>query len=125
MCGVSLERNPKRQLHGRDRRAASREKALLGEPRDQVPHPRETEEDVHLGDLALEFRPVPLDHAPDRRDSPDPPLLLHRAGLENRLDRLLLRRLDESAGVDHDEIRTLDLAGDPGAPGGKRRHEPL
>src|SRR5687768_2293422 len=53
---------------------------------------------------------VPLHHAPDGDDRLAGAVLLETAGLNQRIDRLLLRRINEAAGVDDDDLGGPQIA---------------
>ena len=62
------------------------------------------EQQVDLGERRCQFIPVALDHAPHRHHPAARPLSLQASGLEKRLDRFFLRRIDEPARVDEDDF---------------------
>ncbi len=70
----------------------------------------EAEEVVHLRDLGRELGPVLLDHAPRDDDPVDLPRLLPADLLEDGVHRLLLRLVDEPAGVDDDDPGGVGVA---------------
>ena len=64
----------------------------------------EVDEVVHLGQVAAQVVGVALDHAAGDDQAFEPAALLVFGRFEDRLDRLLPRRLDEGAGVDDDHV---------------------
>ena len=75
----------------------------------------QAEEQVHLGEGNLQLRPVSLDHAPDGDHASAISLPLQASRLEQGLDRLLFRRVDEAAGVDEDHLGLAQILDPPGA----------
>ena len=60
---------------------------------------------IKLGDLLAQLFAVALPEAAGDDDLlPGCRILLELTGLEDRVDRLFLRRFHEAAGVDHDDI---------------------
>ena len=87
---------------------AARARASSGTSRSRLGR---AEEEVHLGQRVLQLGLVALDHAAHRdhragtrRSSLQP------AGLDDRVDRLLLGRVDEAAGVDEDRRRRREAS---------------
>ena len=64
---------------------------------------------VDLRNLVLKFSAVPLHQAPGHDEAPCPALCLVPRHLEDSVDRLLLRGLDEAAGVDHQRLSLVRL----------------
>ncbi len=69
----------------------------------------ETDEVVDFGNLFGELFPVLLHHAARHDDAVDLPRFLPRDLAEDRLDGLLLRRVDEAARVHDDDARLLGI----------------
>src|SRR5205814_1570123 len=74
-----------------------------------------------LGELAL----VALHHAPHRHHGLAASRRLELTRLDNRIERLLLRRIDEAAGVDDDDLGVLESLGVFGATVCQLRQVPL
>ena len=104
-------------LRKRGRKVAEdREIARRGDRGDDRVELVESDERVDLGKLPAQFLGVPLDEAPGDDDAAHRARALERRRLEDRLDRLLARVLDERARVDHDHVG-LGGIGDEGASG--------
>ena len=71
-----------------------------------------TDEDVHLGEFRPQFLLVALGKAPGNDQERAPGVVLPVGKVEDGVDALLLRLLDEGAGVDDDDIRFLLVGGD-------------
>jgi hypothetical protein len=69
------------------------------------------EEEVHLGEGVGELALVPLHHAADGDDGAALARFLVASRFDNRVDRLLLRRVDEAAGVDEDDVGVGQVGG--------------
>jgi len=85
----------------------------------------EAQEEIDFGHLFLQFLLIPLHETADRHDRLDPagPLELRR--LEDRVDRFALRRVDESAGVDEDDVGVGKVVGERGTVAHQVAHQPL
>jgi hypothetical protein len=91
--------------HARVRRERlGRQHAARGELRDEPVHLAGAEEQVDLGQRLGEFRLVPLHHAADRDQRLAGAVGLELPGLHDRVDRLLLGRVDEAARVHQDHL---------------------
>ena len=66
-----------------------------------------TEEQIHLGKLSTKLVGVPLYHATHCRHEPAATASLQRRGLQNGLYRFSLGRINETAGVHHDQVRVF------------------
>ena len=114
-----------RDLHVRGADEVRIEEPPRPELRDQPAHLGEAEEEIHLRDFRLELLLVALDEAPHRHDRAHVAVRLERARLEDRVDGFFLRRLDEAAGVDHDDLGPLDAGKDPSPVSDEGGHQPL
>ncbi len=85
------------------------------ERRNELAHLGRAEEEVHLGKLRLELRLVALDHAPHGHHCLTTTVGLASSRLDERLDRLLLRRVDEPARVDDDDVGVIERRRELGA----------
>ncbi len=74
--------------------------------------PVEPDQRVELGDLPRQFAAVALDQAAGRHDLPPVAPLLPLHGVDQRLDRLGARLVDEGAGVDHQGVGGVGLGHD-------------
>ncbi len=68
---------------------------------------RGPEDRVDLRNLRADLAAVPLGEAARHDERPRPPALLELRELEDRVDRLLARPVDEGAGVDHEAVGGL------------------
>ncbi len=101
------------------------DQAALGELGHEVMEIGEPEEQVHFGDLGLQFLLIALDQAPHRHDRLDVALLLELGGPQDRVDRFLLGGVDEAAGVDENHIGVGQVGRDHRAVTDQVSHEPL
>jgi hypothetical protein len=84
----------------------------------------ESQKQVDFGDFLLQLVLIALDETPDRDDGFDP-LLLEPRGFQHRIDGFLLRRVDETAGVDEDDIGARQVGRHDGAVAHELSYEPL
>ena len=75
----------------------------------QPVHFRGAEEQVHFRQRLLELALVPLHHAAHRDDGLAHAGRLVLAGLDDGVERFLLRRVDEPARVDHDHLGLREI----------------
>ena len=73
---------------------------------------RRAEEEVDLGKGVRELLLVPLDHAPYADDGAAGARLLQTPRFDECVDGLLLRRVDESAGIDDDDVGRAEIGGE-------------
>src|SRR5688572_16398229 len=83
----------------------------LYELRNELIAIRCAEEEVDLGQRFQQFGLVPLDHTADGDERTAVPFLLQPPRIDDRVDRLLLRGVDESARVDDDDVRFAKVVG--------------
>ena len=76
---------------------------------DQPVHLRRAEEEIDLGQRFLELALVSLDHAADGDDRRACAGRLVLTRLHQRVERLLLRRVDEAAGVHDDDFGVVQI----------------
>ncbi len=91
---------------------------------DEMMELRKAEKQIDLRNLLLQFLLVSLNETTDRDDRLHAALLQFR-GFEHRVDRFLLRRVDEAAGIDEDDVGRLELGRDDGAVPDQLADEPL
>jgi len=101
------------------------DQAALHELRHEAVHLARAEEQVHLGERVRELALVTLDHAADRDHRLRPARLLQAPGFDDGVDALLLRGVDEAAGVHEDDVGVLGPVSGLGAPVGELREIPL
>ncbi len=101
------------------------DQATLGQLGHEVMQVGEPEEEVDLGHFRLQFLLIALHEAADRHDGLDAALFLELRRAENRVDRFLLGRVDEAAGVDQDDVGASEVARDDGAVPHEVTHDPL
>ena len=98
-------------------------------PRRQLGHETvqvgESEEQVDLGELLQQLLLVALDQTPDGHHRFDVALLFQLRRLEDRVDRLSLRRVDEPAGVDEDHLGVGQVGRHDRPVADQLAHEPL
>ena len=87
------------------------DQAALGQGGYEVVEVRESEKQVDLGDLLRQLPLVALDQAADGDDRFHAALRLEARGRQDRIDRLLLGGVDESAGVDEDHVGVWEVRG--------------
>ena len=127
-----------RDLEIADVRRISQELADAGMPRDgildepaaaqlghEVVQIREAEEEIDLGNLRLQLLLVALHQASRGYDRFHAALGLELGGAEDRVDRFLLRGVDEAAGVDEDDVGIREVLGDDRAVAHQLAHQPL
>ena len=85
----------------------------------------QSDERIHFGNGALEFRLVPLDQAARHDDSLAPARLFPGTGAQDGIHRLFLGVANEAAGIDEDDIGLFRgwRQGDPLGP--EHRHHVL
>ena len=93
----------------RDERRLGIEHAAREQLGNEAVHLGRAEEEVDLGELARELGLVALDHASNGDDRLARAVGLAAPGVDDRVDRLLLRRVDEAAGVDDDHVGVIEL----------------
>ena len=97
----------------------------FGECGDQMMKIREAQEEIDFGHLFLQFFLITLHETADRHDRLDPAGPLELCRFEDRVDRFALRRVDESAGVDEDDVGVGKVVGERGAVAHQVAHQPL
>ena len=119
---ADLEISNVRQLAGeaanarmRDGQVDAVEQAPLFQLGHETPHLGRAEEQVDFGQRVEQLRLVSLDHAADGDDRLAVAGALPGTGFDNRVDRLLLGRVDEPAGVDEDDVGVIGIGGIRGA----------
>lgn len=87
----------------------------------QLVHLGGAEEEIDLGEMIEELLLVTLDHAPDGHHGLTRPVFLETSRLDQRIDGLFLRGIDEAAGIDDDDLRRREVADGLGAPSDEAR----
>src|SRR5688572_19835439 len=96
--------------HARVRHARIAQYATALEFGDETIHLGRAEEEVDLGKVIEELLFVALDHAADGDDRLTGAVLLEATGFDQRIDGLFLRRIDEPAGIDDDDLGGRKIA---------------
>ena len=89
-----------------------RRRLLAVQRADNVRNLAGAEHHVDLRDLGLELVSVPLAQAAGHDQPFARPAALEFGHLEDRVDRFLLGRINEGAGIDDDDVRVLGVGGD-------------
>ena len=105
--------------------AGVRRGGLLAADSDEARDLAEADDVVNLRDGLAQRLPVALGEAPSDDQPPALAGLLEVGGLPDKIERFLLRLLDEAAGVDDDDLRVLNVGADDAAGLGDAPHEPL
>ena len=92
-----------------------REQAPLSERGDELVQIGESQEEIDFRHLSCQLLLVALHQAADRHDRFDRRFLLELCRLQHRLDGLPLRRVDEPARVDEDDVGLGEVVGEAGA----------
>ncbi len=100
------------------------DEAAFRELRNQMVQLGESEHEIDFGNLLLQFLLVPLDETADRHDRLDASLFQLR-GAEDGVDRLLLGRVDETAGIDQNHVGSRQIGCHDGAVPDQLAHEPF
>ena len=86
------------------------EEAALLELGDQPVHLRRAEKEIDFGERGEQFVLVALHHAADADDRLARSVFLESPRFDHRVDRLLLRRVDEAAGVHEHDVGLVEIA---------------
>ena len=109
---------------GMQQKLAADQTARL-QPRNQLVGLRGAQKEIDLGERLEEFSLVALDHAADGDEALQRAVRLEASGVDDGIERFLLGRIDEAAGVDDDELCVAEVIDGNGAEGGELREVAL